>query len=330
MDCTDARVINQRCDYYAGQGLCKLPKRVFCAEYTGENVKRKITSISASGVDNYRSCHTKWLLDSFKGISSPGIGKAFAFGRVGHMALAEYYKDGNVNLKLVGPVLNTYKINNTDQHSTNVMAINLAVLLENYFLFYPQGEFPNADVEVPIPLENTNFEDINLRGYGLHGFVDMWLPDSTTIVEHKFLDTTELKPLNYKVQKIIYLAATGASQIIINILRKPLTRPKRNETLDNYRQRVDEDIKGNPTKFFNRIPVNRDEYDMPIELNKLANLMDEINMKIASESFDENTQNCRFIPCGYESICETGCVDETFTKRVIDPNRSLSSTLEEE
>lgn len=318
MNCSDIVMMGNSCAYYAKNGLCKLPKRVYCTEYDGPNRKGAVRSISPTGIDTYRNCHMKWLNQSYKRLVVPEKSKALAVGSVGHTALAEYYLNGTVDLNLIDPVLRGVQMRNTDDEQKKVLAINLATLLENYFTFYPQGEFSGCEVEKQLPIIDVSFPN-----YSLHGFVDLWLSKQNTVVEHKFLESLELAPLAYKTQKVVYFLATGADHIIFNILRKPATRPKRNEHISDYKQRVASDISSRPAEFFRRIIVNRSDFDMATESKKIMDLMTEINSRLGAELFDENTSHCQWLPCGYESICQTGDVSEMY--RVEEP--SMQTTL---
>ncbi len=307
MTCTDAILINNKCTFYGNNGLCKMPKRVYCVEYDGPNKKGPINSMSATGIDSYRNCHMKWLNQTYKRINVPDKSPALAVGGVGHTALAEYYLNGIVDLNLIDPVLRGVNMRNTDDERKKVLAINLGALLENYFMFYPQGEFSGCEVEKEIPLVTNP-----LPHFSLHGYVDLWLPDKKTVVEHKFLDSLETAPLAYKTQKVVYFLATGADHIIMNILRKPATRPKRNESLSDYKARVADDISSRRQEFFRRIIINRSQFDLAAEAEKIENLMTEVNSRLANELFDENPSCCSFIPCGYEPMCMTGDVSDAF------------------
>jgi hypothetical protein len=149
----------------------------------------------------------------------------------------------------------------------------------------------------------------NKRGVVLSGKIDRIVDG--TVVEHK-TTSSDISPVSFYWRKLAldiqvsaYLYATNTRTCVYDVLRKPALRMKKDETFEQYANRIDAAIRDDPTKYYQQAEVTRSHEFICGFVADLADVADEIRREERCGRFVCNPSACDLFgrPCEYHGCC---------------------------
>ena len=128
------------------------------------------------------------------------------------------------------------------------------------------------------------------------------------LVEHK---TTSLDPLEYEFnlqwdeQLLAYMLMTGARKVWYTVCRKPTIRQKKNESEEEFFNRMVEWYDEDMDSKIKLISVERTDADIAKFVEEYKNIRDDISLAYRYNDFYRNTCHCNSWGrrCEYSSVC---------------------------
>jgi len=133
------------------------------------------------------------------------------------------------------------------------------------------------------------------------------LPDGRRALQEYKTSSEDISPgslywrrLRMDIQVSIYFLSSGVETIIYDVTRKPTIRQWRKETVQEYGQRLTDDIRIRPEYYFRRQEVARSQADIDAAVEDVAC----VGRLIELEQFPRNTASCtRYGECPYFTAC---------------------------
>lgn len=237
----------------------------------------KTDYLSISQIKLFKACRRAYELKYIEGLEPVEKASALQTGIGYHEKLEQLYRDGDFDA--------------SDFSKESAMA----TAYKKYI--YP--EFKVRAVE-----EWCEYKD---GGIPLIGRVDGMTEDGD-LVEHK---TTSLEPIEYEYnlqwdeQLMAYMLMTGAQKVWYTVCRKPTIRQKKNESEQEFFERMvawyDEDTDSK----IKLIQVGRTDEEIEAFKKSFENIRDDISLAGRYGDFYRNTCHCNAWGrrCEYSSIC---------------------------
>ena len=280
--------------------------------------------VSHSGMETYRKCPHKYYLGRVANVQPVEVKRAPAFGTAGHTRL-ECLVTGHTRF-------------------IPTMTAEDSVLLDCLILAYevrwgiPKGVAEGHFVVPIVAPDGKPDPDIEMQGY-----IDIETEDY--VLDHKFtsanITPTYIKELDRNPQAEEYLIAaqengSRASYAIWDIIRSTAYKRrtatpeherefyKRNgkygkkgdpkpgtyledETWEEFRQRIVDDIAADPDKFFTRVPLRKTEEELDRRRYDIWATAKQIQHSIEAKAFPRNNNSCKdYGGCEYEPVCWDG------------------------
>ena len=298
--------------------------------------------VTMSLMTAWRSCPTKARC-IMQGMYKPGFSRAITFGNVFHSALEwglTQYKNGNIetpdwftdtcNIRaLVESLSKEFSAEYTLADGTGKgyfdEAFNfLPIIIPLYFKYWKE-DFFGAEKKEFIEIEksfNVKYLDrVMLRGKRDAIYKDanggLWLMEHKTkaqIPEHALSMT-----ISRDFQVMLYIAAyyieTGIKLkgVLYNIIRKPMLRQKRTESIDEFYKRVAMDIQQREQHYFIRFPVSIPWSDVGVFMHRFEKEMIEFISWVHDDpELDyQFTKECNGVygQCPFLDYCDGGKSD---------------------
>lgn len=233
--------------------------------------------LSVSRIKLFKACRRAYQLKYIYGLEPVEKSDALTIGKSYHEKLEQLYRDGDFE---------------HDFSKESAMAEA-----------YKKYIYPNFKVSAVEKWEQIELPDGNM----MIGRVDGIAADGK-LVEHK---TTSLTPVEYEYnlqwdeQLLAYMLMTGARSVYYTVCVKPTIRQKKNESDEEFFQRMvewyDEDTQ-NKIAYFEVSRTDREISEYKTELNDMSFEM--TNCMILN-NFYKNTSHCKCWgrDCEYKSIC---------------------------
>lgn len=190
------------------------------------------------------------------------------------------------------------------------------MILQEYFKHY-DDEFENIQVDVPEQLF-----DIDFYGFRLKGKKDLrfyyYNKDNVWLMEHKTKGRIEEDiledVLNFDLQNLFYLTAddieyeAGMKNVLYNIIRNPGHKFGKDETLEQYIERIRKFIQKDPDYFFIRYACPYTEQNKKRFVNELKIKLELLNQFMEGFiPFYRNECACKMpFKCKYLRACSSG------------------------
>lgn len=249
------------------------------------------------------------------------------FGQGLHTGLELIYSGWSVEASLhyVEESMLSRKTGREDIDDVLVDIIKVQELLRAYVKFYAaklhNQKVEKVEKEFRLPILGTQGQDQTRVRYALAGKIDLILTDENgwrCLEDHKTTGK-DIQPGNDYWRKLLldhqmtlYFYAAGREKLAINklfydVIKKPTIRLKKNETTEQYRERLAADIEENPEKFFRRIECARTDAhveDFQTELYQTAAIIQGCTDR---NWFPKNTTSClEPYRCSHFDICTAG------------------------
>lgn len=236
-----------------------------------------IDYLSISRIKLFKACRRAYELKYKEGLIPVETATALQTGTNYHEKLEQLYRDGDFDA--------------SDFSKESAMA----TAYKKYI--YPK--FKVKAVE-----EWCRYEDGDTP---LIGRVDGVTEDGD-LVEHK---TTSLDPLEYEFnlqwdeQLLAYMLMTGARKVWYTVCRKPTIRQKKNESEEEFFNRMVEWYDEDTDSKIKLIAVERTDADIARFVEEYKNIRDDISLAYRYNDFYRNTCHCNSWGrrCEYSSVC---------------------------
>ena len=294
-----------------------------------------------SEINTLSTCPTKWYLRYNLRLDPPSSDFTFAIGSAWHAFKEERGKsEGKKFSKLELLFCKDANLSQDDMAYKEFVEGWLMVLAEEYNLFYKDdftlGHYELEGVEEIADL-TVNFEGVKIR---LTGRIDeigrMWkhktIADAKTV--SSFSGTTAGWDWRFQFMFYIWLQHQiqpndKATQFMVDAARKPSIKLKGGETRFQFLNRLRNDIKADPTKYFvrERFMLTKNKLEsfetntLALQLRKLKYISDPKTPKELLELLvlERRTNECMNPitgrQCEFFNICERGATPKEFKTR---------------
>lgn len=231
---------------------------------------------------------------------------ALSFGRAMHKVLEVWHQDGGEHaLDSITAIAGQLSI----EDICRITALT-------QFYDPPVDEYRVVGTEVPF---ETTLQDPDtggyLKGVRFRGVVDLVLEDKSTgeliIVDHK---TTSQPILGYgpywasaaiNDQFAAYARVWGAHRVVVNAIKKPTIRLRKNDTPEDYLQRLLDTIIENPAEYYQWREYHKTEQDLEDIARSLCQRVRVLRRRYKDNAWPMHPQSCQTIygACSYLDVC---------------------------
>jgi len=302
--CTDYDSTKKPCTYYAGNGCCSLKTRFRCIEF----IRRKAPVLSYSYISNYLRCRRNFYYSYLLGIELIIPPLPIVAGRIMSNFLAYMHSDANNNDKEKKNYLKRAKeylesITPKDENAGAPSDVKTIPAVARAYKELGLDE-PKGKVEYRTILSSAGDE----YKYLLKAIYDLYLFDK--IYEFKYTGKPDFYTFfTTRIQAGIYLlTAPSVKSITFRLIQKPTLKQGKNETDEEYKERVREDFKKRPAHYVKDITFWRNEYNFNEIKDYISLISDEVRQSIDKgiDYFYQNPQGCLFPgPCDFLPVCES-------------------------
>jgi len=288
---------------------------------------------TVSRLKTFQICPFKEMLRYRDGIVPIRGRSALAFGTAIHKGLETRDID-----EALAVLITDYPKDQEEADAQDVASVTVRALLESYFDLYPPfaEHKPEFQFELPM-LTKTGCKSTVMS---IAGKLDdlVKINGQWWIVEYKTasrLDSSYFDRLYVDSQITMYMSAMTRMGydpvgVIYRVIRKPTLRRGQKETLEEFLERLRNDIRNRPDFYFMERKLYRSKGDLKEFHNTLyqeARL--EKNMAKRGEAFKHTTSCSMYGACEYLPICmgEEGAMEALYEHR--EPHEELQTAKEE-
>lgn len=253
------------------------------------DIEKRIRPASYSRFMQYISCPLCYKFHYVDKLPPERVPAWKLFGRAAHEAIAHYYKTGKTEVEFVTT-------------GDKLMDAKILALMESYIAFYKGKEL--CDPAQLLIESELIFQFNNLA---FKGYVDIFNKETNTITDHKFvsdLDSVSLRSIVHQLA-VYFTAFPQAEEAVLNVIKKPELRLKKNEDESGLAERIKKDCTENPNKYFKRIKYHKREIEPNKYLWQLAYIDHLIQMSEESGQWPMNPRTCLILECDYDAVCKT-------------------------
>jgi CRISPR/Cas system-associated exonuclease Cas4 (RecB family) len=259
--------------------------------------------LTHSSLSSFRACPRKYYYEYELGRIPVSDRFALAFGRVVHKALEALYKHGAE--KMVEE-LTAYAGDIEEKDAAMASA-----MLKHYKKADLSIEGVEASFQMPITNPKTGR---HMVGYQYAGKVDVLARDAEGkrwVIEHK-TTTSDIEGfgtywlrLAIDHQVSYYCMAHNVNSCLYDVLRKPGLRVRQNDTIDDYYNRLDEEIGSNPGKYFQQREIVKLDADLEEARHDLWQQAHALHFMRTSGFYPRNSNACQsfYGTCPYLDVC---------------------------
>jgi len=301
--CEDIDPTENLCNHLIEGGFCTLPDKFRCEEW----LKSNSVSLSFSAIRSFAQCHRRFYWAYIEGLERIDKPIRMLMGEIASKCLRDIHEFKGDQLSTI---LAEYQ---GDEEVTKELAA-----LMGSFLAYREMY---SDIKGKAEYEFKWKED----ELTVHGFVDLankFLDDGLPYHGWEFKYTN--RPGNYSKFNLssqlgtYFLGVPTLKVITVRLIQVPELRPAKDETMDEYSERVYQDVKRRPKHYINDTKYWREEFNYEEIKFRIKRIVKDIKnyAKLGMKSYYQNEMAC-FWPsqCDYYNICESGVVSESLYKR---------------
>lgn len=288
-----------------------------------------------SEITLYDRCAYKWNLRYNNGVYSPNKFEVYnSFGHAFHQFCAAFYRGEDEidcpQIVIPEEVVVTTEVEDEQHYWQSVLEASCQAYLHHYKADHKFYEVQDGEC-IERHVEHT----IKLRGHKirLRGVIDMLalFERRPAITDHKALSminavTVEGWDIKFQFMFYLWLARKAldykATRFITNGFQKPTLRQKKDETKDQFVQRVGQTILQEPSRFFYREHMalekgmleHFEQATLMPKLHRIARMMDSnLDADLVDILFhNKNTEACHAYNkrCEFLGICKYGIENE--------------------
>ncbi len=274
---------------------------------------------SNSSLSTFRDCPRLYRYKYIDMLVPDKTSESLSLGLLGHNAMEIYYKDG---LPAALEMLTNFDADDQDK----VLRIGkVKALLNGYVANYGLQDFDKVlevETEFKIPMVNpeTGHKSNKVE---LVGKIDLIAEKNgeNWLIDHKFKGTVGERDFwSINSQMDLYLNAFkekyNCKGIIWNIIRTPSIRQTQKETLEQYLERLGEDVKIRPEFYYTRFVMPRWDEDIKESMQDIWDVHDHLLRVARTGKFYRNTSCChKFGTCQFLPLCANGLDKDSFVKK---------------
>ena len=312
--CPDHNSNKKPCYYFIENGFCSSKKWFRCIEF----IIRKKPIMSHSAIQQYIRCKYLFYNSWVKGWKPLKPNIRLLTGNLAHSFLGVLHADNDYDKDRARASIKRYEgqLIDPDSDSGGLLfdAKVTNYLLQGYRKACKEGKIRTftGKSEHPLLAEYDNFT--------LKARMDLRLIKEKEIVDFKFVTN----PDNYtffttRQQAITYLELDkSAEKITYRCIRKPKIKQSRNETEQEFLERVRRDIYNRPGFYVKDQTYYRSEYDFDKRLREIGQMADELRANIDNEDFwyQSSSEYCLSpFKCDLYEACTSGVWAENLFQR---------------
>lgn len=300
------------CAHFISRGFCSSLKWFRCIEF----IRRNKPIMSHSAVDSFVRCKYNFYMGWIKGWRTTKVNLAPTTGNLMHAYFATFHADNDHDVKRAEKSIAKYRAELVDPYSETGEMVLAAQIVPYLFQGYRKacrdGKIRDLKgrAESPFIVEHDNFT--------LKARMDLDMGDE--IVDYKYVSN----PDNYtffstRFQATIYLSLhEQAQKITFRCIRRPKLRQGKNETVQDYLERIRQDIYGRPGFYVKDETYYRSEYQFDKRLAEIGRMAGEIADHIDDPEFwwQASSERC-LTPwkCDFYDACTSGVWSEQIYKQ---------------
>lgn len=272
-------------------------------------------TLTNSALTTFKTCPKKYEFQYVQGYAPVKDSNALNFGKIIHAALEKLVITKSIEAG--EKVIETETSGNED----TFLEPKLLALFQGYARQYSEEKFEVVAAEeqfqFKIKSETTGLPRLDCEMKGVKDRVlknpqgKLILLETKTTSEEIQDPTAEYwKRLSMDSQISTYFLSAKANGItfeycIYDVIRKPTIRPKKNETPQEFYERLSDDILANPGFYFARREIPRIEADLIATLNDINLIADAIIYYTERAKFPRHTNACKSVygTCPFFKVC---------------------------
>ncbi len=252
-------------------------------------------TISYSSIERFRDCAYKYYLSKIANCLPVKTSTALNVGKMFHKAHEQPSLFDAITM------LNAEYQAATTDNINSVLLVD-TMISSTYKHLKPLG-CTERELELTVKIPGK-------RGFNYFGIIDGILKDGRTY-EIKTTSNTvdkEAEIQRHSIQNPLYWVLSGINEgTVVDIIKKPTVRQKKNETIDEYFDRCTEQYDSEPDRFFKRIELPYEEIKHKAAVSYLQTAIDDIRACINRNDFPRRYGHACKTPwgnfCDYQSLC---------------------------
>ena len=285
----------------------------------------------------FKQCPRKYLLAINRWHSKSGQEK-FAIGNIVHSVLSNIYKDQlfyNIDFNIYVPCgieaeikKNSTKYNFIErkqlEYFKTVAQCVLSEYLKNYTNDFKIAYFTKVEEEFSVKIEGILWRGKRDGEHIVKKDRSLWVREIKN--RSRISEDNILNGLQFDFQSNLYCVTRDnekerTSGFIYDLIRTPQSKPKKEETIQSFFQRLSEDIKSRPEYYFMRFEVpltKKDKESFLIELQILGLDLQEF-IQTGKPSERRNSFSCidGTFPCEYLKACTSENLNSYYQSKKI-------------
>ncbi len=281
----------------------------------------------------FKQCPRKYLLAINRWHSKFGQEKS-AIGNIVHAVLSKRYSINSVIDDIKYDINEEIKINNSkynfiDRKQLEFFKIVAQCILINYLKNYANdfktAFFTKVEEEFAVLFEGILWRGKRDGEHIVKKDKSLWIREIKN--RSRINENNIMQGLQFDFQSNLYCVTRDnekeiTSGFIYDMIRTPQSKPKKDETLQSFFQRLSEDIKSRPEYYFMRFEVPLTVNDKGEFLKELKNLSTDLNYFIDSyvnPYENKNSFSCidGTFPCEYLEACAQGNMNGYYQSKKI-------------
>lgn len=266
---------------------------------------------TASSLACVRQCPKKYRFEYIELKQLKKEREYLTFGTNGHKALAIFFKNGPDALQ------EHFELKAYQDDDQKLMSGKIRALV---------NAFTRSEEALSIkPIMVEELIQYECEGKTIAGKIDLMaeIGSKKWLIDHKFLgdisDTNSFKVNSQMDSYLLALFKMGiqCEGIIWNLIRKPSIKVKKTETIDEYLERLEEDLADRKDFYYLFLPVKRTANEIEENDPEIAMQIKYLNWLKETGNFFKDRSRCSdFGGCQFRSLCNPGLsIDEFETKQ---------------
>lgn len=245
--------------------------------------------LTASAIKTYLDCPRKYQWQYVERIRSIKKSDALWFGTLYHEVLEK------LDLKEDWQDIVRYVLSHAKDDVQAHQVLRLAA-----------GKPPDDGYEV---IETEGVFETEIGGVAVTGKRDriVRLPDKRKALQEYKTSSEDISPgsiywrrLRMDIQISLYMISADVDVVIYDVVRKPSIRQKKAETVEEYSQRLADDIASRPEWYYRKQEIPR----MPADAESAVSDIQGVDALIKLQQYPRNTASCtRYGECPYFAEC---------------------------
>jgi len=313
----------------------KIKDLTFPKEYNLETI-----GTTQSMLQNFLNCPMLYLynLNKYNQIGRNTTGFGSMFHEMLDKIYSYYYIHKEIPTKnkivyfLESYINDTEDLEYCNQKQIELMCGTVLVLLTQYIVFY-EDDFTKLKFNRIEGVQETKY-----KGYTLRGKIDLIfrIRNFNWIMEHKTKGKIEeknlLKQLTFDFQNLFYITIFESMNVgesirgvLYNIIRRPRSKPLKNESLIEYLDRLEGMVKKDPYHYFKRMELiytPEDKKQFKVELIRI--LKDVEDYLSGRKRVYKRTTSCvSWYTCEFLDACSSGCLAGYEQRKLLFPELDI-------